>query len=383
MPSMNVVDLLFDKIWSNISQMDGWDQFLAKKTDTYRKELKEYLHDILTINGTISRLDRSDLSDAYKEYELSGKTCNLCNRGTLLNKKEMENSNSFLSFNFTNRVFVGKSKPTNIYACVPCGVELALRMNGFVLTKGLNNEVLYFHFIPDYFFTSESWELVKSVLSRFSDEARVRMAALAERTFNSKYVGSSTEMGINVDIYNSWIKDLAVKEEDEGPKGKNMAQYMAQGYGNTIGTASMIFYKPSENTTEFHFFGVYIALIIAAYTGMRVVVSHSPITTIRGRDFKEIVALDSINSHVVDFYGKFIPLSKLEETIKSASALIRLGYNTSSGLKDSLFPKYLRVIRNEVLPGSSLLKMVYRGSENENKVQYLLEEALFLDGLKR
>ena len=124
---------------------------------------------------------------------MSGKTCNLCNRGTLLNKKEMENSNSFLSFNFTNRVFVGKSKPTNIYACVPCGVELALRMNGFVLTKGLNNEVLYFHFIPDYFFTSESWELVKSILSRFSDEARVRMAALAERTFNSKYVGSSTK----------------------------------------------------------------------------------------------------------------------------------------------------------------------------------------------
>jgi len=90
------------------------------------------------------------------------------------------------------------------------------------------------------------------------------------------------------------------------------------------------FYKPSENTTEFHFFGVYIALIIAAYTGMRVVVSHSPITTMRGRDFQEVVALDSINSHVIDFYGKFIPLSKLEETIRVSSALIRLGYNTKS-----------------------------------------------------
>jgi len=385
MPSANAIDFLFDKIWSNISQMDGWDEFVASKTGTYRKELIEYLHDVLTINGTICRLDESNLSDTYKEYELSGKTCNLCNRGTLLNKKEMENSNSFLSFNFTNRIFVGKSKPTNIYTCVPCGVELALRMNGFTLPKGkgLNNEVLYFHFIPDYFFTSESWELVKSILSRFSDEARVRMAALAEMTFNSRYISGSKEMGISVDVYNSWIKDLAVKEEDEGSKGMSMAQYMAQGYGNTIGTASMIFYKPSENTTEFHFFGVYIALIIAAYTGMRVVVSHSPITTMRGRDFKEVVALDSINSHVIDFYGKFIPLSKLEETIKSASALIRLGYNTSSGLKDSLFPKYLRVIRDEVLPGSYLLKMVYRGSENENKVQYLLEEALFLDGLRR
>ena len=162
----------------------------------------------------------------------------------------------------------------------------------------------------------------------------------------------------------------------------SMAQYMAQGFDNVIGNASMIFYKPSENTTEFHFFGVYIALVIAAYTGMRVVISHSPITTMRGRDFKEVVALDSINSHVIDFYGKFIPLSKLEETIKSASALIRLGYNTKSGLKDSLFPKYLRVMRDEILPGSYLLKMVYRGSENENKVRYLLDEAIVLDKLK-
>jgi CRISPR-associated protein Csc3 len=384
MSASNAVDIIFNEIWSNVSQIDGWDDFVANKTDTYRKELIEYLHDVLTINGTISHLDKSNLSDTYKEYELSGKTCNLCNRGTLLNKNEMENSNSFLSFNFTNRVFVGKSKPTNIFTCVPCGVELALRMNGFNLPKGKgsNNEVLYFHFIPDYFFTSDSWDLVNSILSRFSDEARVRMAALAEMIFDSKYVGSSTETGINVDIYNSWIKDLAVKEEDDGSKGMGMAQYMAQGYNNIIGNASMIFYKPSENTTEFHFFGVYIALIIASYTGMRVVISHSPITTMRGRDFKEVVALDAINSHVIDFYGKFIPLSKLEETIKSASALIRLGYNTKSGLKDSLFPKYLRVMRDEILPGSYLLKMVYRGSENENKVRYLLDEALVLDKLK-
>lgn len=383
MPSVNAIDLLVDQIWSGLSKLDGWDEFVLSKTGIYRKELVEYLHDVLTINGTISLLDKSALSDTYKEYELSGKTCNLCNRGTLLNKKEMENSNSFLSFNFTNRVFVGKSKPTNIYTCVPCGVELALRMNGFTLPKGSssNSEVLYFHFIPDYFFTPESWEMVNTVLSKFSDEARVRMAALSEMIFDSKYVGSSSESETNVDVYNSWIKNLAVKE-DEGSKGMSMAQYMAQGYDNVIGNASMIFYKPSENTTEFHFFGVYIALIIAAYTGMRVVVSHSPITTVRGRDFKEAVALDSINSHVIDFYGKYVPLSRLEKTIKSASALIRLGYNTSSGLKDSLFPKYLRVMRDEPLPGSYLLKMVYRGSENGNNVQYLLDEALFIDELK-
>jgi CRISPR-associated protein Csc3 len=174
---------------------------------------------------------------------------------------------------------------------------------------------------------------------------------------------------------------LAEKGSENGSKGLSMTQYMAQGYPNLIGNACMIFYKPHDNTTEFHFFGVYIALIIAAYTGMRVVISHSPIITMRGRDFNEVVALDSINSHVMDFYGKFIPLSKLEDTLKSASALIRLGYN-SSGLKDSLFPKYLRVMRDELLPGSYLLKMVLRGAENNAEVQYLLDEALFLDGLK-
>lgn len=383
-PAVTASALLVDRIWNSISQIDGWDDFIAGKTGAYKKELIEYLHDSLSINGTISSLEKSDLSDPFKEYEQSGKTCNLCNRGTVLNKKEMENSNSFLSFNFTNRVFVGRSKPTNIFACVPCGVELALRRNGFSLPKGngSNNEMLYFHFIPDYFFTPESWELANSILSRFSSEARVRMAVLSEKIFNSKYVGNSNEQEGDLDIYKSWISDLAVKDDGSGSKGMSMAQYMAQGYGNILGNASMIFYKPSENTTEFHFFGVYIALIIAAYTGMRVVISHSPITAMRGRDFNEIVALDSINSHVMDFYGKFIPLSKLENALKSASALIRLGYN-SSGLKDSLFPKFLRVMRDEVLPGSYLLKMVYRGSENENAVQYLLDEALFLDGLKR
>ncbi|OPY55300.1 MAG: hypothetical protein A4E49_00472 [Methanosaeta sp. PtaU1.Bin112] len=382
-------DYIFERLWPGITNIEGWNDFISERTILYRRELIEYLHDTLSINGTISKIEESELSDSYQEYQKGGsggRLCNLCNRGTMLSQDDMKKPKavSFLEFNFSNRRFMGTTKPDNIYACVPCGVELVLRLNGFNLPKGRasNDEKLYFHFIPDYFFTPESWELVNTILSKFSDEARVRMAALAERTFDSKYVGSSPEVEGDLDIYSSWIKDLAVKDEDEGSKGMSMAQYMAQGYDNVIGNASMIFYKPSDNTTEFHFFGVYIALVIAAYTGMRVVVSQSPICTMRGRDFKEVVALDAVNSHVAEFYGKFIPLSRLEETIKSASALIRLGYSTSSGLKDSLFPKYLRVMRDEVLPGSYLLKMVQRASETDSHVNYLLDEALFLDKAK-
>jgi CRISPR-associated protein Csc3 len=380
------INYLIDYIWTELTSMEQWNAFISNKIDAYRKEFIEYFYNTLTINGAILHIEKSLLSDVFHEYETNGKICNLCNRGTILTKKKMENSNSFLSFNFSNRVFVGKSKPTNIYTCIPCGVELALRLNGFNPPKGkaLNSEMLYFHLIPDYFFTPESWDMAKSILLKFSDEARIRMVALANKIFNSQYVGKSDTEG-DFDVYDSWLKDLAVIKDENGKSGgMDMTQYMAQGYGNMIGNASIIFYKPSENTTEFHFFGAYVAIVIAAYTGMRVVVSPSPIPSIRGSDFNEMIALDSINSHVVDFYGEFISLSQLETKLRMASALIRLGYNTSSNLRDSLFPKYLRAIRNEKFPGSYLLKMVYRGSEEkfrDRNVKNLLDEALFLDNV--
>ncbi len=377
--------ILFDKIWNGLVKIDKWDDFISAKTGIYRDELIEYLHDTLSINGTISHGHKSNLSDSYQEYQKGGrggKLCNLCNRGTLLKSQDdMKNINSFLKFNFSNRVFLGKGKPDNIYACIPCSVELVLRLNGSDIPKTSQDQKIYFHFIPDYFHTPESWDLIHTILSKFSGSEKVRMAALAKRVFDLNYIKKCEDIDIKSTIYETWIEVLAETGDEKVSRGMGMTQYLAQGYPSIIGNACMIFYKPHENETEFHFFGVYIALIIAAYTGMRVVVSHSPITTIRGRDFKEIVALDSINSHVMDFYGKFIPLSKLENTLRAASALIRLGYN-SSGLKDSLFPKYLRVMRDELLPGSYLLKMVLRKSDNDSEVQHLLDEAQFLDRLK-
>jgi hypothetical protein len=55
-------------------------------------------------------------------------------------------------------------------------------------------------------------------------------------------------------------------------------------------------------------------------------------------------------------------------------------------LRDSLFPKYLRVVRDETLPGSHLLKMVYRNSEEKyrnSNVRNLLDVAIFLDNKTR
>lgn len=391
LPPLTAIDVLFEMVWPRLTAMEGWNELIFKKVKAYRDELQEYIHDVLSINGTLFRLDSPGMSDPFQEYQKGGsggRLCDLCNRGTLrTDREEMKKPKavSFLEFNFSNRIFMGTTKPDNIHACVPCGIELVLRLNGCSLPKKSSDEKLYFHLIPDYFFTPESWELAHNILTLFSGEARVHVASLSELVFTSMYPGgsASAEAEVDVDVYNSWIKALRSVEE-EGAKGRNIFQYMGQGYGNAIGDACVIFYKPFENTTEFHFFGVYIALILAAYTGMRLVVSQSPITVIRARDFKEFVALDAVDSHVTDFYGKFVPLSRLEDALRSASALIRLGY-ACSGLVDSLFSKYLRVVRNEPLPGSHLLKMVYRHTKKdyaEKNVKSLLDEALFLDKAK-
>ncbi|MBC7080257.1 MAG: type I-D CRISPR-associated protein Cas10d/Csc3 [Methanothrix sp.] len=377
MEPARAADILFERIWGALKSTEGWDAFISEKTSTYREEIAAYIHETLSVNGTISVSSGSDLSDPYREYQRggSGRICNLCNSGTLLRQDEMKLpiTVSMLKFNFSNRIFAGKTKPDNIYACVPCGVELVLRQNGCEISRRANEDMLYLHMIPDYFFTPESWEIAHSILSMFSGENGVRMAALADKIFKSKYVGGSSDL--KTDFYESWIEELASRE-----KSRNMMQYMAQSF-DMIGNPCMVFYKPSGNTTEFHFFGTYLALILAAYTGMRVVVSHSPITTVRGRDFREFVALDSVDSHVTGFYKKMIPLSQMEFRIKAASALIRLGYG--SKLEDSLFPKYLRVFRDEPLPGSYLLKMVYRDAdEGEAKVRNLIDEAIFLDKVK-
>ncbi|MGB9902779.1 type I-D CRISPR-associated protein Cas10d/Csc3 [Methanothrix sp.] len=140
MEPARAADLLFERIWRALKSTEGWDDFISEKTSTYREEITAYIHETLSVNGTISGSSGSDLSDPYREYQRggSGRICNLCNSGTLLRQDEMKLpiTVSMLKFNFSNRIFAGKTKPDNIYACVPCGVELVLRQNGCEIPRG-------------------------------------------------------------------------------------------------------------------------------------------------------------------------------------------------------------------------------------------------------
>ena len=308
------------------------------------------------------------LSDPFEEYHGTrrGKTCVLCNRGTTSTRKsdlEAPKSLTTLQAGYSNHIPVDAGKPDDLLACIPCQIELSLRETGASRREGGR---LFFHLIPDYFYTPLSWRSYDDLLSNFSGESRIELGRLAEAVL---WLTGDLE-AVDIDGFERALFDTDT--------GRQMAETLDQGFdpGTQFGARTLGYYKPEDNETEFQFFGVYVALAVAAYAGLRVYVSESPIPDIRGRDFQTYARIGAGFTQVQDFYGSEIPLSALESRLRAAAALIKLGYGAERN--DALFAKFLRVTRNQLLPGSHLLKRIAQADDSSD-ARYLLEEARVLD----
>lgn len=360
------VEYMINDILSKLQTYDMWSSIDDLAIDPVKLELMEYLCNIVSIDGDMIILSKSKMSDTFKEYSGSGKICTLCNRGTVRTKKLMEDGSIYYA-SFSNRVRIGKSKPEQLPMCAPCSMEMFLRKTG---SRSSESDKLYIHLIPDYFHTPLSWELYKYIINRFSGDVGVQMGRLAESVFHGR--GS-------MKAYQEWIEHLTEPEKGRKMFESQMQQFGGDNdeYGEQYGVIPVLFYKQIDNQTEFQLFGAFIALVVSAYTGMRCIVSESPVPTLHGRDFNEMIYFDSGNAQVKDLFGDAVKLSELDRKLKIASALIRLGY--ANAMKDSLFPKYLRAMRNKYLPGSYLLKGAVRSSENDIVANYYMDEAKYLD----
>lgn len=361
---------LKDQICTGLDQLaDEWDKIVEDDhAGNLRSELTAYLSDIVSIDGRPMPSGDELLSDPFEEYHGTrrGKTCVLCNRGTTSTRKsdmEAPKSLTTLQAGYSNHIPVDAGKPDELLACIPCQIELSLRETGASRREGGR---LFFHLIPDYFYTPLSWRSYSDVMSRFSGESRIELGRLAEAVL---WLSGDLKT-IEVEGFESALFD----EES----GRQMTETLDQGFdpGAQYGARTLGYFKPQDNETEFQFFGVYVALAIAAYAGLRVYVSESPIPDIRGRDFQTYARVGAGFTQVHDFYGEEIPLSALKSRLRAASALVKLGYGTERN--DALFAKFLRVTRNQLLPGSHLLKRIAQADDGSD-ARYLLEEARVLD----
>jgi len=333
-----------------------------------RSELEAYVSDVVSIDGRPMSASEATLSDPFEEYHGTrrGKTCVLCNRGTTSTRKsdlEAPKSLTTLQAGYSNHIPVDAGKPDDLLACIPCQIELSLRETGASRREGGR---LFFHLIPDYFYTPLSWRSYDDLLSNFSGESRIELGRLAEAVL---WLTGDLEAA-DIDGFERALFDTDT--------GRQMAETLDQGFdpGTQFGARTLGYYKPEDNETEFQFFGVYVALAVAAYAGLRVYVSESPIPDIRGRDFQTYARIGAGFTQVQDFYGSEIPLSALESRLRAAAALIKLGYGAERN--DALFAKFLRVTRNQLLPGSHLLKRIAQADDSSD-ARYLLEEARVLD----
>jgi len=379
---------------TNLDALDAaWeDTVIAAHTGRFETELRAYVGDVLRVGGQASppTEEMDALSDPFEEHHATrrGKTCTFCNRGTTSTRKsDMEAPKSLTTFQagYSNRIPADAGKPDDLLVCTPCQIEFSLRETG---SSQRDADRLFVHLVPDYFYTPTMWDLyADEIFAQFTGEAMTRVGHLSSAMFDIATAGEDRDRTDEKPISESVSTVLreATRAEDVG--GRSMIEQLQNGFDPDagFGTQTLSFYKPQDNETEFQFFGVFVGLAVASTMGLRAYVSQSPIPEVRGRDFPEMMKLDAGFTTVNGFYGREIPLSKLRNRLRAAAALIELGYEHSSLVgtddnpKDTMFAKYLRIVRNKPLPGSYLLKRAAQDSDDGGAAQYLLEEADYLD----
>lgn len=368
---------LSERVIAGLEELDSeWSDIVeTEHAGNLRSELGAYLRDVVSVDGeTVSSDGSAALTDSFGEYPGSrrGKTCVLCNRGTTGTKGDMKAPKSLttLQAGYSNHIAVDAGKPDELLACYPCKIELSLRETGSGRREGGR---LWMHFVPDYFYTPLSWKRHSMFVANFENEAKTELGGLAEAVLRVSEDGIGRNDDEGTDVFGTYVAALLDSEH-----GRSMVETLDQGFdpNSQYGARTFGYFKPNDNDTEFQFFGVFVALALSAYTGLRVVVSESPIPDVRGRDFQTYARIGGGFTQVHDFYGTEISLSNFQSRLNAAAALIRLGYGAER--EDALFAKYLRATRNKPLPGSYLLKRLAQADDGNSAI-FLLEEARVLD----
>jgi len=330
---------------------------------------------------TSATVDTFEEYKGHKENRFKGKICTLCSRGVAadgnLGPMKSKKSLTTLQDGFSNRTTVGSSE-SKLLLCSTCRIEFSLRETA---ASRRDEGRLFFHLVPDYFYTPYSWRLYSRLVNRFTGENRVRLGRLAERVFDIDSLEEFT----------------GVMDELTQPEGnrRTMIESLSQQFDRNqqFGAQTVGYFKNPDNDTEFQFFGAFLALTVSAYIGMRVYLSSSPVPEMRSRDFPEFAKIGSGFTQVNEFFGESVQLTELHDQLQSAASLVKLGYSLQyykfdykpkeKRYNDSLFAKYLRMSRNKMLPGSHLLKRAAQAEQNSSDegpyIPALMRYAVALD----
>lgn len=373
---------LCDRIGDGLDAREpDWTSIVERHhTDEVRTDLNCYLRDTLSIGD--QSLPPSEATTSAPLDALSGRRrgriCDLCNRPTTTCKGTMRTPQSLTTLRtggFSNHVRADAPKPQGSMVCVPCQIECSMRETG---SSRRQPGRLWFHLVPDYFHTPLTWRHYVQVTERLRGDARLELDRLAQSLLRMGRVDpSSPNEKTDGTPFGTYLAALF-----ENGRGEVMLEPLDGGFDPDCqyGARTFSYDAGDEQEAVSKCFGVFVALALSVYAGVRVDISTSPMPDLRERLGGTFAHLDVSSSPVRHLFGKTVPLSELREHLVATAAIIHLGSTLAGRPRDGRWDTYLQIVRNRPRPGAHLLKRIVQ-SEGRRLSSLGLEAAARVDDM--
>lgn len=276
--------------------------------------LEKYISQVLTITGSTESHDfQSELKryHANKAKRKREPICAICNSAFAIREEFSSYSNKRVTS--TQESKRGK--------CTICQIESLLRRYGMDASLSAEDETVYLHFYPAYYFTPETVLIMERAYQNFAQSSFAELDKdLSEQNYNPNYVP-------RMDIFrigNDPNENLKRRTKKEYATGKMHGYYL-------LGIP-YLGEKPTD--TESWFMSAIKALLAPLTFGVKLVASRNPIPLYdSGADFKETVIIDGV--HTYWLHGIKRTIFRLDELEKAIPAVFSIYSLTAQSYRDS------------------------------------------------
>lgn len=278
--------------------------------------LETYISQVLDLNQSNQNHDFAGELSRYHRNKAKRKreaVCAICNSAFEI-REEFSN--------YSNKRVTSPSKESKRGICTVCQVEKLLRRYGMGADLAANDETIYLHLYPAYYFTPETTLLMSSAYKNFAQSVFSELdKEFSEQEYNPDYVA-------HMDIFRTGINP----NQNEKRRTNKVEYTSAQMNGYYLLGMPYLGKDPSD--TEAWQMPALQALLAPLVFGVKVVASRNAVPPYdSGADFKETVIVDGVHSYWQHSIGKVhFRLDELRTAIPAAFSIYSL---TSQAYRDS------------------------------------------------
>lgn len=278
--------------------------------------LDSYIDQVLDISDSDKKHDFEKELNRYHRNKANRKRepiCAVCN--SAFDVREEFSS-------YTNKRVTSLSKESLRGICTVCQAEKLLRT--YSLNRGLeaDDDVIYLHLYPDYYFTPETALIMNRAYKSFAQNVFSDLdKELAKHNYDPKYIPRADVFRVGADSKENEKRRL---EKVEYPEGQMHGYYL-------LGVPAL-FKKPTD--TEVWHIPALLTLIAPLTFGVKVVTSRLTLPPYdSGADFKETAILDGV--HTYWQHGIKKSSFRLDELLTAIPAAFAVYALTSQAYRDS------------------------------------------------